>query len=292
MDKKILFQKALTSLVEYAATKHNLITMEEVKQHFTDLIDDDSQYLFIYDYLATNKIEVEGFHCSALNLSDNSTNHALQYSDTAILESEEELTFIRMYMSDLEMIEPAQPGEVDKLLKELSNGSTDIVNRLVECHLSIVADIAKSYRGKGVTFGDLIQEGNIALMVAISDYQLDCGDFSDFITQKIRQSMEAVIHEQINSDRVGKHLADQLNRLDKVTKQLNEELGRIPEIAELAEAMSISEEEVSVLLKTSLDTLSLNDETEADNETDSTDLQTDTLAAKKGDPLTWRVNKK
>lgn len=292
MDKKILFQKALTSLVEYAATKHNLITMEEVKQHFTDLIDDDSQYLFIYDYLATNKIEVEGFHCSALNLSDNSTNHALQDSDTAILESEEELTFIRMYMSDLEMIEPAQPGEVDKLLKELSNGSTDIVNRLVECHLSIVADIAKSYRGKGVTFGDLIQEGNIALMVAISDYQLDCGDFSDFITQKIRQSMEAVIHEQINSDRVGKHLADQLNRLDKVTKQLNEELGRVPEIAELAEAMSISEEEVSVLLKTSLDTLSLNDEIESDDETDSTDLQTDTLAAKKGDPLTWRVNKK
>lgn len=292
MDKKILFQKALTSLVEYAATKHNHITMEEVKQHFTDLIDDDSQYLFIYDYLATNKIEVEGFHCSALNLSDNSTNHALQDSDTAILESEEELTFIRMYMSDLEMIEPAQPGEVDKLLKELSNGSTDIVNRLVECHLSIVADIAKSYRGKGVTFGDLIQEGNIALMVAISDYQLDCGDFSDFITQKIRQSMEEVIHEQINSDRVGKHLADQLNRLDKVTKQLNEELGRVPEIAELAEAMSISEEEVSVLLKTSLDTLSLNDEIESGDETDSTDLQTDTLTAKKEDPLTWRINKK
>ena len=67
MDKKILFNEALTSLVDFAAANANHVTMDDVKLYFKDLIDDDSQYQFIYDYLALNKVEVEGFTPPANN---------------------------------------------------------------------------------------------------------------------------------------------------------------------------------------------------------------------------------
>ena len=68
MDKKLLFNEALTSLVDFAAANANHVTMDDVKLYFKDLIDDDSQYQFIYDYLALNKVEVEGFTPPANNL--------------------------------------------------------------------------------------------------------------------------------------------------------------------------------------------------------------------------------
>ena len=67
MDKKLLFNEALTSLVDFAAANANHVTMDDVKLYFKDLIDDDSQYQFIYDYLALNKVEIEGFTPPANN---------------------------------------------------------------------------------------------------------------------------------------------------------------------------------------------------------------------------------
>lgn len=61
MDKKTAFNEALSELVSFATANGNKITMGEVKSHFDGLIDDDSQYRFIYDYLTVNKIEVTGF---------------------------------------------------------------------------------------------------------------------------------------------------------------------------------------------------------------------------------------
>ena len=105
MDKKLLFNEALTSLVDFAAANANHVTMDDVKLYFKDLIDDDSQYQFIYDYLALNKVEIEGFTPPANNpLADDApeTSADKTISETASVsnhvESEEELSFIKMYM--------------------------------------------------------------------------------------------------------------------------------------------------------------------------------------------------
>ena len=255
MDQKILFQEALTSLVEFAATKGNYITPEEINLRMKEFITSDSQYPFIYDYLLANKITVEGYK----NIKDSSAQNKKQTESTE-KESTEESAFIEMYLSDISSIPPAENGEIEALLEKLLHGNTDVVNRLVECHLSMVADLAKNYRLKGVSFGDLIQEGNIGLMIGISDYNENCGDFSDFISKRICTAMEDIIQEQTHSDQIGTHLADKLNQLDHVTKQLNETLGRIPEISEISEMMAIPEEQVSLLLKLSLDTLSVSED--------------------------------
>ena len=303
MDKKILFNKALTSLVEFSATKSNKITMEDVKSFFKDLIDDESQYQFIYDYLAINKIDVQGFTPTSFfdTTADTvfSTDNNEMPADAAYCsfkESEEELAFIEMYMSDMNKIEPLSESEKSVLIEQLLNGDVSVSKRLIESHLTLVADIAQNHRGKGVTFGDLIQEGNIGLMVAVSDYSKDCGSFDSFINRKINESILNTINEQVNSDRIGRHLADKLNLLDKTTKELNEKLGRIPDITELSETMGVDEDEVSLLLKTSLDTLSVNQDTDiTDSASNGNGLQSAnpslTAPTCGSAPLTWRHSK-
>ena len=287
MDKKLLFNEALTSLVDFAAANANHVTMDDVKLYFKDLIDDDSQYQFIYDYLALNKVEVEGFTPPANNpLADDApeTSADETISETASVsnhgESEEELSFIKMYMEEMEALPNLSKDEEADLIAKLLAGDTSVSSKIVEANLSLVAKIAESHRGKGVNFGDLIQEGNVGLMLAVSDYTESVGDFHSFI-----------------SGRIGQHLADKLNRLDEVTKNLSEKLGRVPELDELAKAMNISKDEASILLKTSLDTLSVNEDTqitdgsEANGASDGISTE-EAFARPEKDPLEWRVNKK
>lgn len=287
MDKKILFNETLASLVEFAAVKNNEITMDDVKTYFKDLIEDESRYKFIYDYLAVNKIKIDGFNPSV----DDNKNVTLEDNSEVsnVTESEEELAFIEMYMNEISDILPASKEDISTLVSQLLSGDLSVVNRLVECHLQTVAKLAKNYKGKGVTYGDLIQEGNIGLMLAISDYSEDRGNFSDYIKKSITNTLETVVSSQINSDRINQHLADKLNQLDIVTKDLTEKLGRIPDISELAKTMSITEEETSVLLKTSLNTLSVNEDTQITSDEDNDISQNNDFNS---DPLEWRINKK
>lgn len=279
MDKKTMFNEALAKLVSYATAHDNLITMEDVKSFFNGLIDDDSQYKLIYDYLSINKIEIKGFTPSDDNIFDDS--HGMNAISENIAkdengQSQEETDFIKMYMDDMDALQTVSDVEQAALVNKLIAGDASASTPLVESKLKKVADIAKKYCGKGVTFGDLIQEGNLELMVAVSEYTKECGDFNNYIDKRIEQGIRNVINSQINSDRIGQHLADKLNQLDNTTSKLSKELGRVPEISELADAMGITEDEASLLLKTSLDTLSVNQDTQI------TDAKTAEEIAKKG----------
>lgn len=279
MDKKTMFNEALTKLVSYATAHDNLITMEDVKSFFNGLIDDDSQYKLIYDYLSINKIEIKGFTPSDDNIFDDS--HGMNAISENIAkdengQSQEETDFIKMYMDDMDALQTVSDVEQAALVNKLIAGDASASTPLVESKLKKVADIAKKYCGKGVTFGDLIQEGNLELMVAVSEFTKECGDFNNYIDKRIEQGIRNVINSQINSDRIGQHLADKLNQLDNTTSKLSKELGRVPEISELADAMGITEDEASLLLKTSLDTLSVNQDTQI------TDAKTAEEIAKEG----------
>jgi RNA polymerase primary sigma factor len=302
MDKKVLFNQALASLVEFCAANGNEITMKAVNEHFKDIIDDESQYQFIYDYLSINQINVKGFTPTSFFENESSDTHTeseeknkedlgLHKSE----ESEEEISFVKMYLADIEKVKPLSDEEKALLIESLLSGDASVSERLIEGHLSLVAQIAENFRGKGVSYGDLIQEGNIGLMIAISEYNKNCDSFDEFITKKITDSIELIISEQIHSDRIGQHLADKLNLLDKTTKELNEKLGRVPDLSELSESMGIDEEEVALLLKTSLDTLSINEDTNiTDTPIDNEDSLSDssfTTPSSGSDPLTWRHNK-
>ena len=135
-------------------------------------------------------------------------------------------------------------------------------------------------------------------MIAISEYHSEMKDFNQYIDKRVENAIVNTINSEINSGRVSQHLADKLNQLDNTTKELSRKLGRVPELPELAEAMGISEDEASLLLKTSLDTLSVNEDshitedTNADNPSLNNNVsgyQTNLTTPSRGsDPLTWR----
>ena len=293
MDQKLVFHETLVSLVEYASAQGNQLSKEEIQNHFKDLLLDDAQYDLIYSYLANNKISVDGYEVPEETIftepadTEKDEENRTPSPEKETKESEEELSFVKMYLKELESIPPATEDEKSSLIEQLSQGSAEVANRLVELHLEVVASLAESKRGQGVTFGDLIQEGNMGLIQAVSQYEPSFGDFKIYIEKEIAQALEQAINSQVSSDRIGQHLADRLNQLDEVTKDLSEKLDRTPEISELAEAMSLSEDEVSRLLKTSLDTLSVNEDTQITSPEEATPE-----VKQESDPLTWRVNKK
>lgn len=297
MDKKVLFNEALASLVEFASANGNVLTTSDVKVHFSDIIEDDSQYKFLYEYLTSSKISISDLNNDKIlknNKASTNTDDNIDVVSTDILESEEELSFIEMYLSELNGILPITKEELNLLLEKHVSGDGSVTNRIIESQLSLVASIAENYRGKGVNMGDLIQEGNIALMDAISHYSDLNVDFTDYIATEIKHSLDLIVNKEINADRIGDRLAKKLNQLDNVTRDLNEKLGRVPNVDEIAESMNINREEAEMLLKTSLDTLSVNEDDGIEDDVipgdDSVDYG-ETFAPKQ-DPLNWKYSKK
>ena len=203
-------------------------------------------------------------------------------------ETNKELAVIEMYMKDVENIPQLSDEEKEDLIMRLADGDSSVVDDLVNSELLHVAEMAQDYRDKGVTFGDLIQEGNVALTEVISDYDGD-GDpeaFDELVDEAVTEAFENAIKDQADSDKISQHLADKLNLLDDTTKRLTEKLGRVPEASELAKEMDIPEEEVDNLLKISLDVLSVNEDSHLADDIDSSIDEVDEDISDE-DPLDW-----
>ena len=203
-------------------------------------------------------------------------------------ETNKELAVIEMYMKDVENIPQISDEEKEDLIMRLADGDSSVVDDLVNSELLHVAEMAQDYRDKGVTFGDLIQEGNVALTEVISDYDGD-GDpeaFDELVDEAVTEAFENAIKDQAESDKISQHLADKLNLLDDTTKRLTEKLGRVPEASELAKEMDIPEEEVDNLLKISLDVLSVNEDSHLADDIDSSIDEVDEDISDE-DPLDW-----
>ncbi len=279
MDKKIKFNNALLKLTDYAMKNNNFVTSDDIEAFFRDVDLNKEDYDAIKTYLKEQNFNVD---------IPTATNTKADDSDSKSAESEEELHFIKMYMDDMEKLEAVSDEEINHLVSKLLDDDLSVVNKLTECHLKDVADIAADFRNQGANFGDLIQEGNMALMLAISEYTKEDGDFSKYIENKVRYALNNTVNEQISSDRVGQHLADKLNQLDNVTSNLSMKLGRTPEVSEIAEAMNMSKDEASTLLKISLDILSVNEDTKL---TDDADTENNSVNDLGENGLNWNIKK-
>lgn len=311
MDKKLLFNDALASLVEFAAANANHVSKEDIHTFFNEIISDKGQYELIYKYLQESKIKVDGmdYIVSASVTKDLEEETEKEFAETKelqtkVVETEAELAFIEMYKKDLSGIPPVNEDELASLLEALGNGDTSVTNRIIESQLSLVAEIAGEFRGQGVTYGDLIQEGNVGLMLAISEFHGDASRFKDFIRDSIYSTLNSVINQQINAARVGEHLASRMNELDEISRELTELLGRAPSFEELAQKMGISTEEVETIVKTSLNVLNAGDSQDSEaiseastnlNSSDTfinnTDKEFEPGETDMGDPLEWHINK-
>jgi RNA polymerase primary sigma factor len=154
-------------------------------------------------------------------------------------------------------------------LRELVADGEAAQEHLVRANARLVISVAKKYIGRGVPFLDLIQEGNIGLIRATNKFEYHRGHkFSTYATWWIRQAVSRAVADQGRTIRVPVHMGDQLNRMRRVQLQLLQELGREPNIDELAVGMETTPDKVENLLEIARRPLSL--ETPIDEEGDST----------------------
>jgi RNA polymerase primary sigma factor len=175
---------------------------------------------------------------------------------------------VRMYLKEIGRVSLLTAADEVELAKAIEAGSFEAKQRLTEANLRLVVSIAKKYIGRGMSFLDLIQEGNMGLIRAVEKFDYHKGyKFSTYATWWIRQAITRAIADQARTIRIPVHMVETINKLVRVSRRLLQELGREPSDEEIAEEMGITPEKVREIIKVSQDPVSL--ETPIGEEEDS-----------------------
>jgi len=165
---------------------------------------------------------------------------------------------VRMYLSEIGRVPLIDARKEVELARRIRKGDASAKQQLAEANLRLVVSIAKKYIGRGLSFLDLIQEGNIGLFRAVEKFDPERGfKFSTYATWWIRQAITRAIADQARTIRIPVHMVETINKLTHTQRRLVQELGREPTVEELAVEMEIDVKKVRHIQKISQDIISL-----------------------------------
>lgn len=151
---------------------------------------------------------------------------------------------IKIYMREMGQFSMLSADEEVKLAHRIAEGDQSAKNELVEANLRLVVSLARHYQGCGLSYQDLIQEGNIGLIKAAEKFDVSKGfRFSTYASWWIKQALSRAIADQSRTIRIPVHMTENINKFKKTERELLSQLNREPKIKEIADAMGISEKQ-------------------------------------------------
>jgi len=301
LEKTEMLEK-VEKLVELAAKSGNTVTYDEINDCFKDEELNAQQLDSIYALLETKGIDIATE--SAQETEEDASEQELKNMNLDKLDSiddlltdsmdddfadefgekgeEEDIDFdavdllegvgtddpVRMYLKEIGTVPLLSTDEELELAKKKAEGDEKAKKRLIEANLRLVVSIAKRYTGRGMSFLDLVQEGNLGLIKGVEKFDYTKGyKLSTYATWWIRQSVTRALADQARTIRVPVHMVETINKMSKMQRKLTLELGYEPSIPELAKALEMSEEKVMEIMQIAREPASL--ETPIGEEDDS-----------------------
>ena len=239
MEDKLRFKEGLQRMRRMAAGNAGHVTIQDILSCFPGMELTKEQVGLIYQYAEQEQIFIEDYQLhDTRSVNVGEAGAAEQKAAEPELTGEEKISY-KLYLEELENVIPCDPEEEEMLLERLLNGDDMVIGRLTEGNLHMVLEVAKGHVGHGILIGDLVQEGNIALMMALQDLTMGAGDLSgglqNYLKNQINQALKELLKEQMGYEKAGSHMARETNRLLQATMELEDELGREATLTELAE---------------------------------------------------------
>ncbi|HIQ75390.1 MAG TPA: RNA polymerase sigma factor RpoD [Candidatus Cottocaccamicrobium excrementipullorum] len=282
MEKDNFLEK-LSKLVEFAKTRHNALDASEINDFFAGDSLSPEQMDQIYSYLENRGIDVvpvldENVLSDDSLLLDDADDSFMKDADDEELDIDLDAVDllegigtedpVRMYLKEIGTVPLLSADEELRLAKRKAEGDEYAKERLIEANLRLVVSIAKRYTGRGMSFLDLVQEGNLGLIKGVEKFDYTKGyKLSTYATWWIRQSVTRALADQARTIRVPVHMVETINKMSKMQRKLTLELGYEPSVTELAEALEMSEDKVMEIMQIAREPASL--ETPIGEEDDS-----------------------
>ena len=280
VEKEVFLDK-LKKLVALGKSKQNALDATEINDFFAGDNLGPEQMDEIYNYLEHSNIDVVPVIDDAM-LADDSMllddldddyredkdGEDIDLDAIDLLEGIGTEDPVRMYLKEIGTVPLLSADEELRLAKRKAEGDESAKERLIEANLRLVVSIAKRYTGRGMSFLDLVQEGNLGLIKGVEKFDYTKGyKLSTYATWWIRQSVTRALADQARTIRVPVHMVETINKMSKMQRKLTLELGYEPSVAELAEALDMTEDKVMEIMQIAREPASL--ETPIGEEDDS-----------------------
>ncbi len=259
MSKSVeTYDKKLKDLVAFASKNKNIIELDKINEIFKDYNLNITQIDNIYDYLESHDILVlDNDDDEDDELDEKAEISGIKLDNTAVTETMTDDP-VKLYLKEIGKYPLLSAEEEVSIAKRIELDEESAKRELAQSNLRLVVSIAKKYIGRGMSFLDLIQEGNLGLMKAVEKFDYKKGyKFSTYATWWIRQAITRSISDQSRTIRIPVHMSEIINKTYRVSRNLLQELGREPKEEEIAEAMDVPVEKVREVLKISSDPISL-----------------------------------
>ncbi len=243
---------AIKSLITQAGRTENRIKQQDVIDYLETIKLDENYIDEVMEGLLTAGVEVFD-DVEDDEEDEDSANDGRIFTEAIIVDDP-----VRMYLKEIGRVDLLTADQEKELAARMEMGDKEAKDHLTTANLRLVVSIAKRYTGRGLSFLDLIQEGNLGLIKAVDKFDYRKGyKFSTYATWWIRQAITRAIADQARTIRIPVHMVETINKMIRIQRQLLQKLGREPEPEEIAKEMEVTVDKVREIMKISQEPVSL-----------------------------------